>query len=349
MNVSFTGMKIFTTIQNFSTNSIENKDKITLQLNNDGEKDLDDFKQVLKKYPDFYNEGYLDLELKSATNRNPGNLYNDVYVNSKKLELNDENLPIFSKINNLLKKISKNDVNPSNFDKSLDPQESQEIAGDVSKKLVKTLNDYCMSKPKDIFSGVKSVGGVSFTTPEKKINSLSLELNDEDKAVFKHYLEPLVELTYKGDDPILKMHDEQRVLDEIDGKIEPSQTTNDLNVIMAKNEANGETDIYLNDKKIEVNEKTIPVFSKLAQLMAKMSKTKEDIPFPKDYLGSESLDKISSGFLQRGQLEDISTMSGEEKENRGIEIDIVKSNSDAKYIAKNIFETIDKKMDTYYS
>jgi len=369
MNVSFTGMQnvgfFSRPVDPYKGEPYDHVDRITIQLNNKGQKDLDDFKQVLKKNPDSMDSSFLDIQFKYFSNKDNPNLpTGDVYINKRKLELNDENLPVFAKINNLLKRISKGEekipvaekyIKKTSFNRFFndiyaltspqmrlealndmhDPQNVKVGAGKNSKNLVKTLNDYCMSDTKAIFSGVKSVGGVSFTTPEQKINSLSLELNDEDKAVFEQF--PNYDFSgIPKDEPFL----------ERDPRI---KTTNTLNVVLTTKQDTGESMLTLNCIPIEADEKSIPVFSKLAQLMAKMSKTKEDIPFPEDYLSSKSLNNISSGFLQRGQLEELSTMSGEEMEDRGIEIDIVKSNSDAKYIAKNIFETIDKKMDAYYS
>ena len=351
MNVNFTGMQnVGSYHMNNRVTEGDEEGRIAIQLNNDGENDLDDFKQVLEKRPDLAKSGVLDIVLITTPNkRNPACPYNDVYLNSKKLEINDENLPVFSKINNLLKRISKGEekmpvskeyLQTEGYDRfysemlqGRSPEEQAEYlntahylpkvrlgADVISKKLVKALDNFCMSDPKQIFSGVKYVGGFSYSEPDKTMNRLQLALNDEDKSTFK--------------DMFLRGY--------------TGYISEFINVDLVTAGEAGETALVVNGKKLEVNEENIPVFKKLAQLMSNISKTDDELPFPKNYLTSSSLNTISFGFSKPGSLENLSKISGDEKEASGIEVDIVKTDKDVKYIAKKVLNNIDKQMDSYF-
>jgi len=343
--------------------SEKSTDRIVIQLNNKGEKDLDNFKQFLKKYPDPKKSNFLDIRFETTPDyRNPGHSYTEVHVNSKKLELNNENLPVFSKINNLLKRISKGEekmpvsgwyLRTAGMDKlsrklfsfpysaklvllknSHSPDKVKKAASNASESLVKTLNDFCQSDHKPVFPEVKSVGGFSYTQDSVKIDRLHLELNDEDKAIFKGLLEA-DSTKFTDEDPNAIMDFNKCI-------------SNVLNVDLLNDSDTGETMFALNGEELAINEKTMPVFQRVAQLMAKMSKTKDQMPFPKDYLSSKSLNEISTGLLHWGQLEQLSMMPSQKKENHEIEIDIVKSDNDAKYIAKKVLAHINKQIDSYF-
>jgi len=361
MNVNFTGMQNVASLQNIGMNYDEQRDRIAIQLNNTGEKDLDNFKKILQDYPDSKNADFLDLEFKSTSDDSSTN----VYINSKKLELNYENLPIFSKINNLLKRLSKGEEKTPVSERYLESKDCfdryssspvkalihhpcvvQCGAMNVQKSLVKTLNDFCTSEPKTVFSEVKNVGGFTIDAPDGQLHHrLQLELNNEDKEVFKRFLELDSSEIPKNE-----------LFLENDARIKPS---NILNADLDCNPNTGGAILTLGGWMVGLSEKTLPVYQKLAEILAKMSKTKDEIPFSKDYLSSESLDKLSSGLFSPGVLETLSGVSDEgcnfdydnnddEQQQQKLKVDLVKSNSDAKYMAKIFLKTIDKQVADYF-
>lgn len=348
MNINFTGMQNVAAIQHINSN--ERTNRIAIQLNNEGEQDLDNFKQVLKKYPDFTNSGFLDLEIKTTPNRRySGSSFTDVYVNSKKLEMNDENLPVFSKINNLLKRLAKGEEktpvseeylksedcfdkfssiapNASHAEEKMlieylhKPRSVRTAANDDQKILVKILNDYCMSEPKTIFSGVKSVCGFSFSKADEEFDRLCLELNDEDKKVFDEYLYR----DYHGN------------------------KYKDLNVDLVYDPAFAQSNIRLNGNVLIADEETIPMFQKLAELTSKISQTKEELPFPDNYMSSLSFNTISHGKFKSGVLENLHNMSDKEKEEMEMKFKVVKTDDEAKLVASKILKSVEDEVLWYF-
>ena len=76
-------------------------------LNNKNGNDLDEFKDILKKYPNYHNPCALNFAFDYFQDENTGARQNFYIVNNNQIEMNDENLPILSKIFNLMKKIVK--------------------------------------------------------------------------------------------------------------------------------------------------------------------------------------------------------------------------------------------------
>ena len=354
MNVNFTGMQNVGSVK--KRNPKDHQDRVyrmAIQLNNKGENDLDEFKKVLDKRSGFKNNDFLDIELKSTPNkRNPNKPTNDLYINSKKLELTNENLPIFSKINNLLKRIAKGEESvpvspgyllteaPSRFNSELrklnakeqreiiselhNPEKVKEDANIMSEEIVKTLTNYCTTISKPIFSGVKSVGGFAVTTSEKRFERLHFELNDKDKALFNQYLDR-----------------------DIFGT-----SSNVINIDMAKNLKTGESTIGINDNPIEVNNRTLPVLKKVTEFLSKMIKTEEEFPFPADYLSAESLNIMSKDAFVDGELNDYLSMSPKEKASHGlepdVEVEIISTDKGVKRSASKILEKIEDKLIAYF-
>jgi hypothetical protein len=76
---------------------------ISLELTNEGNKDLDEFKEILKNYPNCFNPNMLNLDIQEQLEYKK----TQFMINGKAIKMNRENLKIFAKIFRLLDKISK--------------------------------------------------------------------------------------------------------------------------------------------------------------------------------------------------------------------------------------------------
>ena len=82
---------------------------IHVELNNKNGNDLDAFKEILEKYPNFYNKSALNFSYDYFKNEQTGKTRPFFTINGKQIELNNKNLPVINKIFKLMKKISKMD------------------------------------------------------------------------------------------------------------------------------------------------------------------------------------------------------------------------------------------------
>ena len=82
---------------------------IHVELNNKNGNDLDEFKDILKKYPNDHNSCALNFAFDYFQDENTGARQKFYIVNNHQIQMNDENLPVLSKIFKLMKKISKMD------------------------------------------------------------------------------------------------------------------------------------------------------------------------------------------------------------------------------------------------
>ena len=80
---------------------------VNLQLNNKGNKDLDNFERVLKKYPNSVNKDFLTIQTFQTRQGEFDVPTPDITLNFKDLEVNDENLWIYEKLVKLLSDVSK--------------------------------------------------------------------------------------------------------------------------------------------------------------------------------------------------------------------------------------------------
>lgn len=118
MNVSFSGLKNATctyivnsapyqrTINQNTYNITNSKDIVlNVQLDNNGDNDLDNFREILKKYPSDGDKNSLSFTYaeKFISNDTKKGEYS---LNGKKLELCDGNLALFSKLSKLMDKMS---------------------------------------------------------------------------------------------------------------------------------------------------------------------------------------------------------------------------------------------------
>lgn len=117
MNVSFTGIKnancthiINTTPLSYATEKgtvyiPKSRDLVlNAQLTNIDESDLDDFKEILKKYPSPINKDVISFAYEFVE-PSPKNIKSKYYLNGHHLEINDKNLWIFSKLSKLTEKM----------------------------------------------------------------------------------------------------------------------------------------------------------------------------------------------------------------------------------------------------
>lgn len=117
MDVSFKG------IQNvgcatFTTPTVVRL-RIITQLTDEGSKDLSAFKQIFQRFPDSSNKGFLRIDC--DINFEDGKLSEGFRLNKAPLDINDENLSIFTKIVGLLKKIHDKSSLSETFAKSSFP------------------------------------------------------------------------------------------------------------------------------------------------------------------------------------------------------------------------------------
>lgn len=108
MEVSFTGYKNVGGCSTVDVNSSGKKivsHKLIMQLDNVGERDLDAFEPVLKKYSDMVKNNFLVIDLKGSLDLKTGAKSKSYYLNKQQVPVNDENLGIFSKISKLVTRI----------------------------------------------------------------------------------------------------------------------------------------------------------------------------------------------------------------------------------------------------
>lgn len=80
---------------------------IHMELTNENGRDLDDFKHILKAYPNKYNPRSLNVAYQWLINPNNGEKMRLYSVNDNLLNINDITFDVFNKIFLLMKKISK--------------------------------------------------------------------------------------------------------------------------------------------------------------------------------------------------------------------------------------------------
>ncbi len=80
--------------------------KLIMQLNNMGNRDLDTFEPILKKYSDKVKNNFLVVEVRRTLDLKTGRTKKSYYINKQQIHVVDENLGIFSKIAKLVKRIS---------------------------------------------------------------------------------------------------------------------------------------------------------------------------------------------------------------------------------------------------
>lgn len=76
-----------------------------LELNNEGETDLDDFRYILKAFPNKFNPNSLNIDYDEFINPNTGKQTKIYAINDEILDVNKQTFPVFNQIFKLLKRI----------------------------------------------------------------------------------------------------------------------------------------------------------------------------------------------------------------------------------------------------
>jgi len=355
-NITFTGMQNIGVVWKFDKlNPGAVVDRIAIQVNNNGHRDLDEFKQLLKTHNDCFHSNCLDIIFDSSPNRiNPKRPYLDVFVNMKKLEMNTENMPVITKIENLLKRISKGEEEMPITEGYLNsetclgrffaevygnedgtPKESllydlhdldlvKAMVDRTSETLSKNIKNFYRFGAKDIYKDVKSVGGFSYETPFRTTDRLYLELKSDDMKIFKDF--------FLRNNPFSGIP--QKLLIDVEEKGETLQKT-----------------ISLNNTALKIEPANFPLIRKIVQTLNQIKETDKELPFPKDYLSDESFDQISRGVLnKKGEFKKKYDMSFEEKLESAeeFELDMITHDNGIKNLADGIIKVIDKKMQDYF-
>lgn len=99
--------------------------RISLELTNQGKKDLSKFKEVFTQFPNKYSNNFLKFDIVrlkkdenyiSDTEKLSNPVQSLFFLNSKQIEMKDKNLGLFSKISVLLKRIAGKEEIPLNDD-----------------------------------------------------------------------------------------------------------------------------------------------------------------------------------------------------------------------------------------
>lgn len=80
---------------------------LTTTLNNKNERDLEDFKEILEKFPNYHDKDTINFHYDKYEIPSLRTKKAEFWLNDKPLILNDDNLRIFSKIAQLISKLSK--------------------------------------------------------------------------------------------------------------------------------------------------------------------------------------------------------------------------------------------------
>ena len=76
---------------------------INFELNNNESNDLDEFREILQKYPNHFNSNTLNIEIRELNDENKP----IIALNQNQIKMNRENLKTYAKVFKLLDKISK--------------------------------------------------------------------------------------------------------------------------------------------------------------------------------------------------------------------------------------------------
>ena len=348
MNVTFKGMQnVGCYFKQYNNDPENRKERLAIQLNNKGTKDLDEFKDVLETHPGFQESDFLDMDFRSYPNRlNPYRQITDVFINSKPLELSNKNIPIFVKINNLLKRISKGEeipttenyiqsdacterFNSETYGKHRENQiahlsnihyEGNARTGskEISKKLTSVIKDFCESDI-DPFTDIKSVCGFSFDGKLESIDRIQLDLKPEDSKIFKDFL------------------DQYLPISNIEGHFP-------VTIDVYRCPGLKKPIISINQIPVEMKNENFPMLRKISELLNKISDTKNEIQFPRDYLSPESFNEMSKEFLIDDYLENLYILPEDKREERGVALTVITSNSEAKEIAQKIDTAVKKEI-----
>lgn len=110
MNITFGGIRNIGAINIEMKESPEDENSlmyncVNFQLDNRGNRDLDDFDRVFKRFPNSVNKDFITLTVFQKQHGEFEKETPQICLNAKDLEINDENLWIYEKITKMLDKI----------------------------------------------------------------------------------------------------------------------------------------------------------------------------------------------------------------------------------------------------
>ncbi len=115
---------------------------IHVELNNKNGNDLDEFRPILEKYPNYHNRTALNFAYDYFEDEKSGKKQSFFIINNQQIALNDENLPVLNKIYKLMKKIA-------GMDKEELKVENSYVTSPEAKAAFQAYKIYCPEKEFD--------------------------------------------------------------------------------------------------------------------------------------------------------------------------------------------------------
>lgn len=358
MNVTFKGLQNVGAYERFNTKNEDiNTSRLIMQLNNKGEnKDLDDFKDILKVFPDANKRDVLNLSFNNTANGNY-----EIYINSrpfykfskfaedwvlKNEKMEKDKWKTFNKILRLLDRISKgkeefplsqdyltsedcseafkkyiNFPSEADYNKFIHLAHSKTAPINVASKAsmeIKANLDNHMANIKYFTRDVEKIAGCEYDDKKANVMKLVMTIPNKDIGKYKDLLE----------------------------KFEPETAGNIIKIDKKYDKKTCETTFYVNGIKLNVNRENLPFFATIAQLTTKIANSNHDVPFSFDHLNAKEIDEISTG-KENEMLNRYFQMSDDEQYEDGFEFDMLRTSDEVKDVARMISKSIDKKMKHY--
>lgn len=369
MNVSFKG------IQNIGAFRVNNwidptihRDKLVLQLNNDGQNnDLDDFQEILDAFPNKQKSDSLELEFNSAENGNY-----EISLNSKPFykfskfsdewRMKTENLEtkkwdMIKQITGLLERIAKKDE-PMPLEKEyLQSEDSFENFKEIYLQRPETGYQSFVAKDDEKFNRfVNSAHSPEETSEMAKTAFIDLKNNIKEQAtnpkdfikgIKSHGGFTLANNYHKNSRLILELSDEKLEMfgDSLNDYTNP-KSPNSIIIDRSLWKDNKEVDFAINGEKIEFVEENFQIYAALQKLTTEIDQSDKELELPEYYLTDKSFDELSTGF-KPGMAKAMYKTDDAVKQREGLEFKLAESSDDAKDIARLMSKTIDRKMKAY--
>ncbi len=355
MQVTFTGLEKIGTSINTHIDSLETMTyRLAVKLNNKGTRDLDTYQEVLSSYKGFQEPEFLDMDFSITENKiNSKFPYLNVLINGKKVETKEQNIPLFIKLNNLIKRIaSGNEKTETSLEylkspeckaryysetygcktgqtplitlKSIHkPQIVQENAKTINNALERVIKYGYTKGIRDKFEGIKSIGGFHYENEFKTVDKVLIDLKDDDMVFFKRFL------NYKNP---LNVLTENKIMIEAE-KVESTQRPN----------------FKLNGIFLSINDANMPVFRKVMNILTGIKNTEKEIPLPKNYLSDDYYNCLELWSQEKKEsLKMWNGMTLDQKMENAIDFNMITQDKSAKRIVNNITNMIEKEVYAYY-
>lgn len=350
MNITFKGMQ---NVGAYFDNRKKDKhlDRIAIQLNNEGaNQDLDDFKEFLEKHPSVNRSNFIDIEFVTSPDQVDSDQTNyDVFVNSIKLKFENKNLPVFAKINNLLKRIAsgKEEIPIAEhyltsktchdrfysrvadrrvaeqfkfIEEIHEPDFVKSMANSISKSFTNAIDDYCNGDRIEYLDDFKSISGFNYGNDDFELKRIFIELNSGDSNKYKHLTEEFP-LPYDQ---------------------------NNLVLDFKKDKGGSNPKIYLNNYRLNIEDENFNTFRDITKLLKMVSSTEKQLPLPKNYLSTEHLDMMTEGRFDLGEIDYWFAMPEEFREDNGITLKVAENRDETKELVDESIKFINKAFAKHY-